>query len=69
MKKGATAQFISDVRARMEELGLTQRELARRMKTGQGQIARLLTGKQSPTLDTAERIAKELGRSVKIAIR
>lgn len=55
------AQFVKDVRARMQELGISQRELAAKLKTSQPQIARLLSGKQALKLDTVERIAKVLG--------
>lgn len=56
-----TAQFVKDVRARMTVLGMSQRELAEKLKTSQPQVARLLSGKQALKLDTVERIAKVLG--------
>lgn len=49
------------IRARLEE-GLTQKELAKRMKTSQSAIARLEGGEVPPTSDTIIRYAAALGR-------
>lgn len=45
----------------MAALGMTQGDLARKAKTSQPIIARLLSGKHQPTLATIERVAKALG--------
>jgi DNA-binding phage protein len=55
------SQFVRDVRARMEALGISQRELAEKSGVRQPTISRLLRHKHSPTLDTVQRIAKALG--------
>ena len=52
------AQFVKDVRARVTELGITQAELAQKLK--QPNVARLLAGEHCPTLETVTRIAKAL---------
>ncbi|MBM3490876.1 MAG: helix-turn-helix transcriptional regulator [Alphaproteobacteria bacterium] len=41
--------------------GLTQAELARRMRTTQSAVARLESGRRSPSLKTLQRIAKATG--------
>lgn len=47
--------------------GLTQEELARRMKTTQSVIARLEGGRAWPSTRTLERIAKATGTRLKIS--
>jgi transcriptional regulator with XRE-family HTH domain len=44
----------------MEALGITQKELARRLDTSQQRISETLSGKHSPTLETVARFAKAL---------
>ncbi len=51
------------IRARLEE-GLTQKEIAERMKTSQSAIARLEGGEVPPTTDTIIRYAEALGRKL-----
>lgn len=45
----------------MSALGMSQRELAQKLNTSQPHVARLLSGKHAPSLDTVERIAKVVG--------
>lgn len=47
--------------------GLTQQELARRMKTTQGAIARLESGTTLPSTRTLKRFAKATGHKLKIS--
>jgi ribosome-binding protein aMBF1 (putative translation factor) len=47
--------------------GLTQHELARRMKTTQGAIARLEGGKTLPSTRTLKRFAEATGHKLKIS--
>lgn len=46
--------------------GLTQKQLARRMKTTQSVIARLESGRARPSTKTLERLAKATGTRLKI---
>jgi ribosome-binding protein aMBF1 (putative translation factor) len=47
--------------------GLTQQELAKRMKTTQGAIARLESGTSLPSTRTLKRFAKATGHKLKIS--
>lgn len=57
------------VRDLREAHGLSQRELAERMRTTQSVIARLEAGGSKPTISTLERVAKALGTSIDIRFR
>lgn len=52
---------IADVR---ETLGLTQEELAKKIKTTQSAIARIESGKQNVSADMLKRISKALGKNL-----
>jgi len=52
---------ITDVR---ETLGLTQTELAKKIKTTQSAIARIESGKQNVSADMLKRISKALGKNL-----
>lgn len=60
----ALASALIEARAKA---GLTQEELARRMKTTQSVIARLEGGRTWPSTRTLERIAKATGTRLKIS--
>lgn len=53
------------IRARAET-GVTQAELAERMGTTQSAIARLESGRVSPTVETLQKYARALGKRLKI---
>jgi ribosome-binding protein aMBF1 (putative translation factor) len=57
------ASALIEARARA---GLTQEELAARMKTKQAVIARLESGRVKPSTRTLERIAKATGHRLRI---
>jgi transcriptional regulator with XRE-family HTH domain len=52
--------FIDNVRARRLELGLTQTDVANRMKIAQSSYAQIESGRRTPTLEMIERVAKAL---------
>lgn len=54
-------QRIADVR---ETLGLTQSDLAKKLKTTQSAIARIESGKQNVSADMLKRIGKALGKNL-----
>lgn len=54
------ARFCRNLKSRRLELGLTQTELAKKMKVTQPVIAQMETGRFVPTLDTVAQIAKVL---------
>ena len=58
------AAVLIEARARA---GLTQQELAQRMKTTQSVVARLEAGQVMPTTRTLEKIAKATGSRLKIS--
>jgi len=59
----ALAQLFIHARG---EAGLTQQELADRMKTSQAYVARLESGKEKPSTRTLSRFAKATGHRVVI---
>lgn len=60
----ALASALIEARAKA---GLTQEELARRMKTTQSVVARLEGGRARPSTRTLERIAKATGTRLRIS--
>jgi ribosome-binding protein aMBF1 (putative translation factor) len=58
------ASVLIEARARA---GLTQEELAHRMKTKQAVIARLESGRVKPSTRTLERIARATGHKLRIS--
>jgi len=48
--------------------GLTQEQLARRMKTTQSVIARLVSGRFRPSMRTLQRLAEATGSRLKISL-
>ena len=58
------ASVLIEARARA---GLTQEELAQRMKTKQAVIARLESGRTKPSTRTLERIAEATGHRLRIS--
>ena len=60
----ALAAEVAKARSRA---GLSQAELARRMKTTQSAIARLESGRGKPSTRTLDRFAKATGHRVKIS--
>ena len=59
----ALAASLIDARARA---GLSQEDVARRMKTSQPAVARLEGGRSNPSLDTLRRFAEATGTKLKI---
>jgi predicted transcriptional regulator len=53
-------EFVSEVRARMSALGMTQEQLAKRLNLKQPNVARMLAGEHCPTLATVTKIAEAL---------
>ena len=62
-----TAAFGMLLRGLRLAAGLTQEELAARMKTKQAVIARLESGRAKPSTRTLERIAQATGHRLKIS--
>lgn len=56
--------FCENVRVRRAALGLTQTDLAQRLKVSQPYVARVESGKQVPLLTTVEQFADALECSV-----
>ena len=63
----AVTDFTREVHARMQELGISQGELARRMGTSRPNVTKLLSGSNF-TLQTMVRIAMALDAVVRIQI-
>ena len=51
-----------------QSAGVTQQELARLSKTRQANISRLERGIQNPSVEFLERVAKALGRKIRIRL-
>jgi transcriptional regulator with XRE-family HTH domain len=60
----AAKTFRRRLREAMEEKDISQRELAKRAKTGYSGINRILQGDQTPTLEVADRLADAVGMSL-----
>jgi transcriptional regulator with XRE-family HTH domain len=60
----ALASALIDVRSRA---GLTQKELARKMRTTQPVVARLESGRTRPSMRTLERLAEATGSRLLIS--
>jgi DNA-binding XRE family transcriptional regulator len=57
-------QLMRKLAAKRNELGLTQTEVAHRMKTSQSAVARLERGEADPQLSTLKRFAEALGLKI-----
>lgn len=53
--------FSRNVRARMQKLGINQKELARRLNVGQSFVSQMLSGHRRPGLESLETFADALG--------
>lgn len=52
--------FLDNVRARRKELGWTQAEVAKRLGISQATYANIESGRNTPTLEMVEKIARAL---------
>lgn len=57
----AAENFRRELRAAMQRTGVSQRQLAERANTSYPGINRILQGKQTPTIDLADRLADAVG--------
>lgn len=57
----AFSTFSRNLRRVMEKRGLSQREIAERAGTKHPNVNRILSGKQVPTLELADRLADAAG--------
>lgn len=62
------AQFLSETKQRLAELGWTQERLAKELGLKQPNVAAILSGRHKPTLATVERIAKALNCSTTLRL-
>lgn len=54
------SSFCNSVRARRRQLGLTQRQVADRLRVSRNRVTEIETGRFSPTLDLIGRLAAAL---------
>jgi len=52
----------------LNEAGLTQKQVAAKMKTSQAAVARLESGRGKPSTSSLERYASVVGKRVKISL-
>ncbi len=57
--------FVEKVRSRMEKMGWSISTLAKEAEVGRPYLSKVLSGKQKPSLESAEKIGKPLGLKVK----
>jgi len=57
----ADAGFFDLIRARLQVLGLSQKDLAERLKTSPQRVSETLAGKHSPSLETMAKYAEAVG--------
>ena len=60
--------FASEVIAARARAGLSQAQLAERMKTSQSAIARLESGRSRPSVRTLEKLAAATGAKLRISL-
>jgi predicted transcriptional regulator len=58
--------FPKILRARMDLLGLTPTELAKKASVGMPYLYRILKGEQKPSLDWASRVCRHVGLKISI---
>lgn len=56
--------ILDQLRTAIDKSKLTQTQIADKADISQAQVSRVLQGKQGTSLDTAERIAKAVGRRI-----
>lgn len=61
----AVNDFVEKVHARLEELGWSISTLAEKASVGRPYLSKVLSGKQKPSMESAEKIGKPLGLTVK----
>jgi transcriptional regulator with XRE-family HTH domain len=66
---GPRFEVIAEIARARKRLGITQREMAQRMGVSQPVVARLLSGEQSPRIDTVAAAAAALECDLVIAFR
>jgi len=60
MSKSTHEVFMANLRRRLRELGLTQRQLAHRTGWTEAYVSQILSGRNVPRLDLVDRIAPAL---------
>lgn len=60
MSARLASAFRRNARARMEELGLSQNDLAERMRVGKSFVSQMLSGHRHPGLESLESFGKAL---------
>ena len=60
MSKRLYAAFVANVRNRMADLALSQKDLAERLGVTQGYVSQILSGHRRPGLDTLDDFARVL---------
>lgn len=62
------ARLVEDIRARREQLGWTQDELAKKAGIQQSAIARLENGGAIPRIDTLYKVIRALGLDLELVV-
>lgn len=60
MSKRIYTAFVDNVRERMADLGLSQKDLAERLGVTQGYVSQILSGHRRPGLDSLDDFARVL---------
>lgn len=63
-----TRSFAEQVDREIERQGISQRELAKRLGVSEARVSVLLSGRQSPSLDTIRGVAEALNCDIEIRI-
>lgn len=67
IRSKAVRDFVRQVKARIKESGIEMTELEERSGVSRQFIYRVLAGKQMPSLEIAEKIAKAVGLSIEFS--
>lgn len=61
-------RFLIEFEEARKARGLSQVLLARRLKTTQAGVSRILSGHQNLTFETADKLAKAVGKEIKVQL-
>ena len=62
----AVDEFVKALKGRMKETGITPTDLSRKAGCGRPYLYRVLSGEQTPSMDWASKVGKQVGLRIRI---